>query len=156
MSSDSTSAGSDTFHIPDVIPVFPLPNVVFFPHTYLPLHIFEPRYREMVSDAAAGGRCIGMALLKEGWENNDDEAPPIVELGCVGRMTSVHKSSDGRYNIILEGLRRCAYQEESVSTSYRQAKIALFPSPRKRTVGCAGACPCHGSCGSLFAIHEGS
>ena len=56
------------FPIPSRIPVFPLPNVVLFPKTYLPLHIFEPRYRDMVSDAASSGQCIGMVLLKEGCE----------------------------------------------------------------------------------------
>ena len=56
------------FPIPVRIPVFPLPNVVLFPKTYLPLHIFEPRYRTMVADAALSGQCIGMVLLKEGWE----------------------------------------------------------------------------------------
>src|SRR5206468_7387829 len=58
------------FPIPARIPVFPLPNVVLFPKTYLPLHIFEPRYRAMVSDVAMNGQCIGMALLKEGWETD--------------------------------------------------------------------------------------
>ncbi|MBP8155219.1 MAG: LON peptidase substrate-binding domain-containing protein, partial [Nitrospira sp.] len=58
--------------MPERIPLFPLPNVVFFPKTYLPLHVFEPRYRQMVADAAAGGQCIGMALLKEGWEEQYD------------------------------------------------------------------------------------
>ncbi len=52
--------------IPSVIPLFPLPNVVFFPRTYLPLHVFESRYRQMVRDAAASHRMIGMVLLKEG------------------------------------------------------------------------------------------
>ena len=58
------------FPIPATVPVFALPNVVLFPKTYLPLHIFEPRYREMVDDAVMGGQCIGMALLKEGWESD--------------------------------------------------------------------------------------
>src|SRR3989449_11647622 len=56
--------------IPSVIPLFPLPNVVFFPRTYLPLHIFESRYRRMVRDAAASHQMIGMVLLKEGWETD--------------------------------------------------------------------------------------
>ena len=67
----------ESFPIPGRLPVFPLPNVVFFPKTYLPLHIFEPRYRRMVADATMGGQCIAMALLKEGmgaglrWESGD-------------------------------------------------------------------------------------
>ena len=128
MSSSANSPSSEAFPIPEIIPVFPLPNVVFFPHTYLPLHIFEPRYRDMVEDAASGGQCIGMALLKDGWEEQYYEAPPIFELGCVGRMTTVQKLPDSRFNIVLEGLRRCTYHEEMVPRSYRQAKISLLPS----------------------------
>lgn len=128
MSSNADSPSLEAFPIPEIIPVFPLPNVVFFPHTYLPLHIFEPRYRDMVDNAASGGQCIGMALLKDGWEEHYYEAPPIFELGCVGRMTTVQKLSDGRFNIVLEGLRRCTYNEETVPSSYRQAKISLYPS----------------------------
>ena len=127
MSSNADSPSSEAFPIPEIVPVFPLPNVVFFPHTYLPLHIFEPRYRDMVDDAVSGGQCIGMALLKDGWEEHYYEAPPIFELGCVGRMTTVQKLSDGRFNIVLEGLRRCTYHEETVPSRYRQAKISLYP-----------------------------
>ena len=128
MSSNADSPSLEAFPIPEIIPVFPLPNVVFFPQTYLPLHIFEPRYRAMVDAAASGGQCIGMALLKDGWEEHYYEAPSIFELGCVGRMTTVQKLSDGRFNIVLEGLRRCTYNEETVPSSYRQAKISLYPS----------------------------
>jgi uncharacterized protein len=123
MSSEFSSADSATFPIPGIVPVFPLPTVVFFPETYLPLHIFELRYREMVHDASAQGQCIGMALLKEGWEDQYAEAPPIYPIGCVGRIISSHKLADGRFNIVLQGLRRCIYEEQSASTPYRQARI---------------------------------
>ena len=128
MSLEATSAGSNIVPIPKVLPVFPLPNVVFFPYTYLPLHIFEPRYREMVKDAVSSGQCIGMALLRDGWEELYDGAPPIFELGCVGRLVSVNPLSDGRYNIVLKGLRRCTYKEQTVVTSYRQARVNLLSS----------------------------
>ena len=82
----------------------------------------------MVDAATSGGQCIGMALLKDGWEEQYYEAPPIFELGCVGRMVTVQKLPDGRFNIVLEGLRRCTYHEETVSSSYRQAKISLYPN----------------------------
>ena len=126
MSFEAKSAGSNIVPIPEVLPIFPLPNVVFFPHTYLPLHIFEPRYREMVEDAASTGECIGMALLKDGWENHYYKTPPIFELGCVGRLVTVNPLSNGRYNIVLKGLRRCTYLEQTVDTSYRQAKVNLL------------------------------
>jgi Lon protease-like protein len=123
MSTESSSAESATFPIPEIVPIFPLPTVVFFPETYLPLHIFEPRYREMVQDTSNEGHCIGMALLKDGWEDRNDEAPPIFPLGCVGRIISSHKLTDGRFNIVLQGLHRCACEEQAVSTPYRQARI---------------------------------
>src|SRR5215472_12128973 len=72
---------SGPFPIPATIPVFPLPNVVLFPKTYLPLHIFEPRYRQMVDDTVMGGQCIGMALLKEGWESDYYGNPPVFAMG---------------------------------------------------------------------------
>jgi len=61
----------------DLLPLFPLPNVVLFPGVFLPLHIFEPRYKEMVADALAGDRIIGMALLRPGWEADYEGRPPI-------------------------------------------------------------------------------
>src|SRR5207244_1530875 len=110
--------------IPGVIPLFPLPNVVFFPRTYLPLHIFESRYRRMVRDAAASHQMIGMVLLKEGWETNYEGAPPIFPLGAVGRMVTVQALSDGRFEI----------QEEVDCESYRQGRIRLadFSVPEKK------------------------
>lgn len=115
------------FRVPERIPVFPLPNVVFFPKIYLPLHIFEPRYREMVADAAAQGQCIGMALLKEGWEHEYYGHPPIFEIGCIGRLVSVQRLLDGRFNILLQGLHRCEIREQFYDKSYRQASVVLKP-----------------------------
>jgi Lon protease-like protein len=117
------SEKSEPFPIPDRCPVFPLPNVVFFPKTYLPLHIFEPRYRHMVADATAGGQCIAMALLKEGWESDYYGNPPIHSVVCVGRLVSVQPLPDGRSNILLQGLERCDIQEEHFNKPYRQATI---------------------------------
>ncbi|HET8580092.1 MAG TPA: LON peptidase substrate-binding domain-containing protein [Nitrospiraceae bacterium] len=115
------------FRVPECIPVFPLPNIVFFPKIYLPLHIFEPRYREMVTDAAAQGQCIGMALLKEGWEPEYYGNPPIFEIGCVGRLVSVQRLLDGRFNILLQGLHRYEIREQFYDKSYRQASVVFKP-----------------------------
>lgn len=117
----------EALNVPAFIPVFPLPNVVFFPKTYLPLHIFEPRYREMVADAAGEGQVIGIALLKEGWEENYAGAPPIFSVGCVGRLVSMQKLPDGRSNILLLGIERYLISEEINGRSYRRAKITLQP-----------------------------
>jgi len=125
--SPSTGPGDilDPVSIPKVIPLFPLPNLVFFPRTYVPLHIFEPRYREMVQAAAASHRMVGMVLLKEGWEANYEGAPAIFAMGCVGRMMNVQRLSDGRSNILLQGLRRFEIQHEVAAESYRQGRIVL-------------------------------
>jgi hypothetical protein len=115
------------FPIPSRIPIFALPNVVLFPKTYLPLHIFEPRYRQMVDDAVLNGQCIGMALLKDGWESGYYGNPPIYSVGCVGRLVSVQPLADGRSNILLQGVERFVVEEESYDKAYRQANIALKP-----------------------------
>jgi Lon protease-like protein len=123
-----------SFQVPDRIPLFPLPNVVFFPRMYLPLHVFEPRYREMVSDAVASGQCIGMVLLKEGWEQDYYGNPPIYQVGCVGRLVSMQKLSDGRSNILLQGLHRFEIREQFYEKSYREARVALKPAAGKVTL----------------------
>jgi Lon protease-like protein len=129
------------FPIPARIPVFPLPNVVLFPKTYLPLHIFEPRYRAMVSDAAMSGQCIGMALLKDGWETDYYGHPPVFSMGCVGRLVSVQPLADGRSNILLQGLERFeierewhdkAYREATISVTTRGTEASLDPTVRQR------------------------
>jgi len=129
------------FPIPVRIPVFPLPNVVLFPKTYLPLHIFEPRYQAMVSDAALNGQCIGMALLKDGWEADYYGHPPVFSRGCVGRLASVQPLTDGRSNILLQGLERFeierewydnAYREATISLAVRGAEASLDPTARRR------------------------
>jgi len=113
--------------IPKVIPVFPLPATVLFPKTYLPLHIFEPRYREMVEDALndtdGGNRMIGMALLKENWEKDYYGNPPIHPIGCVGRIKQIQRLNDGRYNLVLFGLDPFRVKEELSGRNYRRAWV---------------------------------
>ncbi len=116
------------FQIPERMPVFALPNVVFFPRTYLPLHIFEPRYRQMVVDASAGGQCITMALLKEGWEEDYYGNPPIYSIGCIGRLVSVQPMADGRSNILLQALERCEIRQEYFEKPYREATVSVLGS----------------------------
>src|SRR4029078_1680720 len=113
------------FSIPARIPVFPLPNVVLFPKTYLPLHIFEPRYRAMVSDAAMSGQCIGMALLKDGWETDYYGHPPVFSTGCVCRLANGQTLADGGSNILLQGLERFTIEQEWYDKAYREATIAV-------------------------------
>jgi len=107
----------------DLLPLFPLPNVVLFPNVFLPLHIFEPRYREMVADALKQDRMIGMVLLRPGWERDYQGRPPIYPIGCSGVMTHVERLQDGRYNLVLRGLERFRIVEEDHDRSYRRAIV---------------------------------
>jgi Lon protease-like protein len=108
----------------DLLPLFPLPNVVLFPNVFLPLHIFEPRYREMIADALASDRMIGMVLLRPGWERNYEGRPPIYSVGCSGLLTHNERLSDGRYNIVLRGIERFRIEQEDHALSYRRGVIA--------------------------------
>ncbi len=109
--------------LPSSIPVFPLPNVVLFPTVCLPLHIFEPRYREMVADALDGDRIIGMALLRPGWEEHYEGRPPIYPVGCAGLISHAERLPDGRYNIVLRGLEKFRVLREHDRRPYRVADI---------------------------------
>ena len=111
----------------DLLPLFPLPNVVLFPNVFLPLHIFEPRYRDMVADAVESDRLIGMVLLRPGWDKDYEGRPPIYSVGCSGVMTHVERLSDGRYNIVLRGLERFRIVEEDSERSYRRALVEPLP-----------------------------
>jgi Lon protease-like protein len=115
-----------TATLPDRIPIFPLPNVVLFPHVFLPLHIFEARYREMVADAIDGDRLIGMVLLRDGWQRHAGPNPPIFPIGCAGRLTHVAALPDGRYNIVLRGVDRFRVLNEDLSRAYRIGMIELL------------------------------
>jgi Lon protease-like protein len=101
------------------IPLFPLPNVVLFPGVYLPLHIFEPRYRAMVVDALEGDRLIGMVLLRPGYEGDYEGRPAVFDVGCAGVITHHERLQDGRFNIVLQGTERFRIQDEDHSRPYR-------------------------------------
>jgi Lon protease-like protein len=107
----------------DLLPLFPLPGTVLFPSVFLPLHIFEPRYREMIADALASDRLIGMVLLKSGWERDYEGRPAVFPIGCSGVITHVERLGDGRYNIVLRGLDRFRILSEEGSRSYRRGIV---------------------------------
>lgn len=114
--------------LPGTIPIFPLPNVVLFPNVFLPLHIFEPRYRAMVADALEGDRLIGMVLLQPGYEAKYEGRPPVFSVGCAGVITHSAPLDDGRYNIVLRGLERFRITgEEHDGKAYRLAQIDSLP-----------------------------
>jgi Lon protease-like protein len=107
----------------DLLPVFPLPSTVLFPSVFLPLHIFETRYREMIADAVSSDRLIGMVLLRPGWEPGYQGRPPVFSVGCSGVLTHVERLGDGRYNIVLRGLERFRIVSEDHGRAYRRAAI---------------------------------
>jgi uncharacterized protein len=109
--------------LPDVIPIFPLPNVVLFPQMPLPLHIFEPRYRKMVADALKSHQTIGMTLLQPGWEEDYEGRPPVYPVGCAGTIERSERLADGRYNILLRGETRFRVSGERAGEPYRLAEI---------------------------------
>jgi hypothetical protein len=114
----------------DLLPLFPLPNAVLFPNVFLPLHIFEPRYREMVADAVASDRMIGMVLLRPGWDRDYEGTPPVYPVGCSGVITHVEALADGRFNIVLRGLERFRVIDEDRTLSYRRAHVEpVFEMP---------------------------
>src|SRR5512137_1642600 len=108
--------------LPPIIPIFPLPNVVLFPTVFLPLHIFEPRYRAMVRDALGGDRIIGMTLLRPGWDAHYEGAPAVYPVGCAGLITHAERLGDGRYNIVLQGLEKFRIAGEEETSEYRRAR----------------------------------
>lgn len=113
--------------------LFPLPNLVLFPHVMQPLHIYEQRYRDMLEDALAGDRLLSMALLTPGWETNYEGRPPLYPVACLGRITTHFRLADGTYNVLLLGLRRVKLVYElKPKHLFREAKVEiredLYPS----------------------------
>ncbi len=107
------------------ISIFPLSGAVLFPGMHLPLHIFEPRYRALVSDILIRDRTIGMVQPRVGGDN-----PPLYDIGCLGKIVEVEALEDGRYNILLEGVARFHIERElEVITAFRQVEASLFDEP---------------------------
>ena len=106
---------------PARVPLFPLAGAILFPRAQLPLHIFEPRYRDMVRDTLAGQGRIGMIQ-----PNGEGEPPPLFHTGCVGEIVGVEELDDGRFNIVLQGSARFRLiAERDLGTAYRQADVDL-------------------------------
>jgi len=114
--------------LPKTIPVFPLPGALLLPRGQMPLNIFEPRYLAMVDDALRDGhRLIGM-IQPDISHTRDEARPELFRVGCVGRITQLADSGDGRYILDLTGVARFKVVEEiSALTAYRQCKVDFFP-----------------------------
>ena len=108
--------------LPMRVPLFPLPGAILFPRSQLPLHIFEPRYREMVREAIDGGGHIGMIQPQQ--PDRDDHHAPLYSVGCAGEIAGVEELEDGRFNIVLSGTNRFRLVAEvDLGTPYRNADI---------------------------------
>jgi len=106
--------------------LFPLPNLVLYPHVMQPLHIFEERYQEMLEDALASDKLIAMALLEPGWEDEYDSRPPVAPYACLGKVVAHHRMDDGHYNLLLLGVERIRIVKElDPLRSFRQAQVEI-------------------------------
>jgi Lon protease-like protein len=113
--------------IPATIPIFPLSGALLLPGGRMPLNIFEPRYLQMIDQAMAGSRLVGMIQPSLDGALRDDEEPEICAVGCIGRITSLTETGDGRYLISLQGVCRFRVVEElAVKTPFRQCRITSF------------------------------
>ena len=122
-----SSAASPFEKFTSLARLFPLPNLVLFPHVIQPLHIFEPRYRQMARDALAGDRLITLVLLQPGWETSYEGRPPLHEVACVGRIIAEQALDDGRFNLLVRGEDRARIiQEVETDKPYRSARMDLL------------------------------
>ena len=107
--------------LPNILPVFPLSNFIFFPNTSAPLNIFEPRYIQMINDSIKSNRLIGMAQPKG---TSNSKKPELFKVGCLGKIMSFNETDDGRYVIVLNGVCRFNIVEEiDRGKPYREFKI---------------------------------
>lgn len=113
-------AGSGAVPARLVLPIFPLPDVTLFPHTSLPLHVFEARYRALVTDALARDRRLAVPRLGPGWEDDYEGKPAVVPVAGVGEIVQWERLATGRYNVVLRGLARVRIEAElPTDTLYR-------------------------------------
>ena len=107
--------------LPNILPIFPLSNFIFFPNTSAPLNIFEPRYIQMIDDSIKSNRMIGMAQPKG---ISKVKKPELFKVGCLGKISSFNETHDGRYVIVLNGVSRFNIVEEiDRGKPYREFKI---------------------------------
>jgi ATP-dependent Lon protease len=115
----------ETLHVPETVPVMTLPNTVFFPQALLPLHIFEPRYREMLRDVLASNRIFAVARLDPVRQQNSDEAEPLAHVASVGIIRACQKGDNDSSNLLLQGICRVEVKKIIREKPYRL--IAVQP-----------------------------
>ena len=127
--------------LPAILPLFPLPQVVLFPHTFVPLHIFEPRYQDMTVEVLNSHHHLVMVLMRE--PRGDDplgERAPALDVGCLAEVVRAEPLTGGRWNLLVQGKEATRILEEVPGRSYRQARTepmpfdgaVLWPGPHRR------------------------
>jgi len=107
--------------------LFPLPNLVLFPQVVQPLHMFEPRYRQLTTDALDDDRLLALVLLRPGWEPDYEGKPAIYSVACLGKILAEQRLDDGRYNLLLRGLGRVRIVQEILNDKlYRSAAVEVM------------------------------
>jgi uncharacterized protein len=125
MSDEAYTRLPDSFD--GVVRLFPLPNLVMFPRMVQPLHIFEPRYCDMLEDALSTDKLIAMALLKTGWEEEYEGRPPVERVICIGRVIAHTRLPENRHNLLLLGLERARIEYElPAGAAFRRARVTLL------------------------------
>ena len=109
------------------VPVFPLPDVVLFPHARLPLHVFELRFRTLVRDALSGARTLAIATLRPGWEGDYHGSPAFHDLGCLARFEQVEWLPNDCYDLQLVGVERVRFQRVASEFPYRACVVESLP-----------------------------
>ena len=133
-----------------IVPLFPLPNVVLFPKTPVPLYIFEERYRTMIREAIAGSREIVIALVRPGGETGPGGVPEVHDIACLGRIESYEELEDGKDNIVGGGVDRVRILREVRHSPYQRVEVERIepPSPGGTAEEIAGR---QNRIGGLFA-----
>ena len=123
MSAETSAVGAEKI---GRLSIFPLAGALLFPRMHLPLHIFEPRYRALISDAMARDQRIGMIQPRPANNRDQVETPELFGMGCIGKIAHVEAMEDGRYNVVLEGLSRFRLLRElEVTTPFRQVEAQI-------------------------------
>jgi uncharacterized protein len=106
--------------------LFPLPNHVLFPHVMQPLHIFEPRYRALMEEAAATDQYMALALFAPGWEKDYEGRPPLQPMACLGRIATYQRMPEDRFNLLLLGVKRVRILHElPPDKPFREAEVEI-------------------------------
>jgi uncharacterized protein len=138
-----------------VVAIFPLPEVTFFPHTLLPLHVFEARYRAMVMDALARDRRLCVVKLRSGYEETYAGKPPVHAVGGIGEIVSWERLSNGRYNILVRGDARVRLDTElPTDTLYRIVRASVLQDTAPTGDLSAPLTRIRASCAALLAALE--